>query len=114
VTAIYSRADAVVAWEACIDQNGVREHVEVRRLISVWFFCEVTRSSPSGSPTTTSPPVNRRQMKRCRKLATNLAVIQNASPYPQLDGTGTYIGFAILLVAIGLAGVVLPAYQARH
>ena len=31
VTAIYSRADAVVAWEACIDQNGSDvEHVEVR------------------------------------------------------------------------------------
>jgi pimeloyl-ACP methyl ester carboxylesterase len=31
VTAIYSRADAVVAWEACIDQNGSEvEHVEVR------------------------------------------------------------------------------------
>lgn len=31
VTAIYSRADAVVAWEACIDQNGSAvEHVEVR------------------------------------------------------------------------------------
>jgi pimeloyl-ACP methyl ester carboxylesterase len=31
VTAIYSRADAVVAWEACIDQNGTYvEHVEVR------------------------------------------------------------------------------------
>jgi hypothetical protein len=31
VTAIYSRADAVVAWEACIDQNGNDvEHVEVR------------------------------------------------------------------------------------
>jgi hypothetical protein len=31
VTAIYSRADAVVAWEACIDQNGTAvEHVEVR------------------------------------------------------------------------------------
>ena len=31
VTAIYSRGDAVVAWEACIDQNGTTvEHVEVR------------------------------------------------------------------------------------
>jgi hypothetical protein len=30
VTAIYSRADAVVAWEACIDENGDVEHVEVR------------------------------------------------------------------------------------
>jgi pimeloyl-ACP methyl ester carboxylesterase len=31
VTAIYSRADAVVAWEACIDHNGTDvEHVEVR------------------------------------------------------------------------------------
>jgi pimeloyl-ACP methyl ester carboxylesterase len=31
VTAIYSRADAVVAWEACIDHNGNGvEHVEVR------------------------------------------------------------------------------------
>jgi pimeloyl-ACP methyl ester carboxylesterase len=31
VTAIYSRADAVVAWQACIDQNATNvEHVEVR------------------------------------------------------------------------------------
>jgi pimeloyl-ACP methyl ester carboxylesterase len=31
VTAIYSRADAVVAWKACIDRNGSNvEHVEVR------------------------------------------------------------------------------------
>lgn len=31
VTAIYSRADAVVAWRACIDRNGLNvEHVEVR------------------------------------------------------------------------------------
>jgi pimeloyl-ACP methyl ester carboxylesterase len=31
ITAIYSRADAVVAWRACIDQNGSNvEHVEVR------------------------------------------------------------------------------------
>ena len=31
VTAIYSRADAIVAWRACIDQNGSNvEHVEVR------------------------------------------------------------------------------------
>jgi pimeloyl-ACP methyl ester carboxylesterase len=31
VTAIYSRADAIVAWKACIDRNGLNvEHVEVR------------------------------------------------------------------------------------
>jgi pimeloyl-ACP methyl ester carboxylesterase len=31
VTALYSRNDAVVAWQACIDQNGENvEHVEVR------------------------------------------------------------------------------------
>jgi pimeloyl-ACP methyl ester carboxylesterase len=31
VTAIYSRRDAVVAWQACIDQNALNvEHVEVR------------------------------------------------------------------------------------
>jgi pimeloyl-ACP methyl ester carboxylesterase len=30
VTAIYSRADAVVAWEACIDRDGLNvEHIEV-------------------------------------------------------------------------------------
>ncbi|MGH7827998.1 MAG: esterase/lipase family protein [Candidatus Binatia bacterium] len=30
VTAIYSRVDAVVAWEACIDRNGLNiEHIEV-------------------------------------------------------------------------------------
>jgi pimeloyl-ACP methyl ester carboxylesterase len=31
ITAIYSRADAVVAWKACIDRNALNvEHVEVR------------------------------------------------------------------------------------
>jgi hypothetical protein len=31
VTAIYSRADAIVAWQACIDENGTDvEHIEVR------------------------------------------------------------------------------------
>jgi hypothetical protein len=31
VTAIYSRADAIVAWKACIDERGANvEHVEVR------------------------------------------------------------------------------------
>ena len=31
VTAIYSRADAIVSWAACIDQQGVDvEHIEVR------------------------------------------------------------------------------------
>ena len=31
VTAIYSRADAIVTWQACIDRNGSNvEHVEVR------------------------------------------------------------------------------------
>ncbi|HEU4343017.1 MAG TPA: alpha/beta hydrolase, partial [Candidatus Binatia bacterium] len=31
ITAIYSRTDAVVAWEACIDRNALNvEHVEVR------------------------------------------------------------------------------------
>jgi hypothetical protein len=30
VTAIYSRADAMVAWQACIDRHGANvEHVEV-------------------------------------------------------------------------------------
>ena len=43
VTAIYSRADAVVAWEACIDQNGSAvEHVEVRTThIGFGFSAEV-------------------------------------------------------------------------
>jgi hypothetical protein len=43
VTAIYSRADAVVAWEACIDQNGTNvEHVEVRTThIGLGFSAEV-------------------------------------------------------------------------
>ena len=31
VTAIYSRADGIVAWQACIDENGTDvEHIEVR------------------------------------------------------------------------------------
>jgi hypothetical protein len=43
VTAIYSRADAVVAWEACIDQTGSDvEHVEVRTThIGFGFSAEV-------------------------------------------------------------------------
>ena len=43
VTAIYSRADAVVAWEACIDQNGTDvEHIEVRTThIGFGFSAEV-------------------------------------------------------------------------
>ena len=43
VTAIYSRADAVVAWEACIDHNGTDvEHVEVRTThIGFGFSAEV-------------------------------------------------------------------------
>ena len=43
VTAIYSRADAVVAWEACIDHNGVDvEHVEVRAThLGLGFSAEV-------------------------------------------------------------------------
>ena len=43
VTAIYSRADAVVAWEACIDHNGTDvEHVEVRTThVGLGFSAEV-------------------------------------------------------------------------
>jgi hypothetical protein len=43
VTAIYSRADAVVAWEACIDHNGTDvEHVEIRTThVGLGFSAEV-------------------------------------------------------------------------
>jgi len=43
VTAIYSRADAVVAWEACIDHNGTDvEHFEVRAThLGLGFSAEV-------------------------------------------------------------------------
>jgi len=43
VTAIYSRADAVVSWEACIDHNGIDvEHVEVRAThLGLGFSAEV-------------------------------------------------------------------------
>lgn len=40
VIAIYSRRDAVVAWQACIDHNGANvEHVEVRTTHLGFGFC---------------------------------------------------------------------------
>jgi hypothetical protein len=40
VTAIYSRADAVVAWEACIDRATLNvEHIEVRTSHMGFGFC---------------------------------------------------------------------------
>jgi alpha/beta superfamily hydrolase len=40
VIAIYSRRDAVVAWQACIDHNGANvEHVEVRTTHFGFGFC---------------------------------------------------------------------------
>jgi hypothetical protein len=62
VTAIYSRADAVVAWEACIDQNGTAvEHVEVRTThVGLGFSPEVykiiaQRLADDGKPCRESP-----------------------------------------------------------
>jgi hypothetical protein len=62
VTAIYSRADAVVAWEACIDQNGNDvEHVEVRTThVGLGFSPEVykiiaQRLADLGTPCSQSP-----------------------------------------------------------
>jgi hypothetical protein len=62
VTAIYSRADAVVAWEACIDENGGDvEHVEVRTThVGLGFSPEVykiiaQRLSDEGRPYCQSP-----------------------------------------------------------
>ena len=40
IVAIYSRRDAVVAWQACIDRNGTNvEHVEVRTTHFGFGFC---------------------------------------------------------------------------
>ena len=40
VTAIYSRADTFVAWQACIDRHGANvEHVEVRTTHMGFGFC---------------------------------------------------------------------------
>jgi pimeloyl-ACP methyl ester carboxylesterase len=72
VTAIYSRADAVVAWEACIDENGNVEHVEVRTThVGLGFSPEVYKiiarrladddkpscQSPANKSGAISPPV---------------------------------------------------------
>ena len=96
VTAIYSRADAVVAWEACIDQNGSAWSTSrSARLISVLVFC--------GSLQDHRPAARRRRQPSCQSPADEtgaaswlptLAVNSNASPYPQLDGTGTSNGFS--------------------
>jgi hypothetical protein len=77
VTAIYSRADAVVAWEACIDQNGNDvEHVEVRTThVGLGFSPEVYKIiaqrlaeedkpySPSLNDDTTAEPDYRHRQK---------------------------------------------------
>ena len=47
VTAVYSRRDGIVAWQACIDHNNTHvEHVEVSSSHlgmgidpDVWFLC---------------------------------------------------------------------------
>src|SRR5215831_5856489 len=61
---------------------------------------------------TISSPVRRRQMKRCRKLASASAENSSASPLftnEVMERDLLYWLLAILLVAVGLAGVVLPA-----
>ena len=98
VTAIYSRADAVVAWEACIDHNGTDvEHIEVRTThIGLGFSAEVykiiaQRLADDGKPSCHAAG-------RCNCAASwppTLAVNSSASPYPQTtrwNGT-LYIGF---------------------
>jgi pimeloyl-ACP methyl ester carboxylesterase len=70
VTAIYSRADAVVAWEACIDQHRLNvEHVEVTTThLGLGFSPDVYKiiaqrlADGSGSPDTL-PPKDRKHPK---------------------------------------------------
>jgi alpha/beta superfamily hydrolase len=72
VTAIYSRADAMVAWQACIDRNGSNvEHVEVGTThmgfgISPEVYMIIAQRLASSSDTScavapTKSPLRRRQ-----------------------------------------------------
>ena len=77
VTAIYSRTDAIVAWEACIDSHGVNvEHVEVRTThIGLGFSPEVYRiiaqslakSNAAENQTTPDQGTRRRPSRRFRR-----------------------------------------------
>ena len=71
VTAIYSRADAFVAWQACIDRNGANvEHVEVRTThIGFGFSPEVykiiaQRLADHGHPNVQRSPSKRERRRR--------------------------------------------------
>ena len=71
VTAIYSRADAFVAWQACIDRNGANvEHVEVRTThMGFGFSPEVykiiaQRLADHSHPTTHRSPSKRERRRR--------------------------------------------------
>ncbi len=73
VTAIYSRTDAFVAWQACIDRNGANvEHVEVRTThIGLGFSAEVfkiiaQRLADNSHPTTTQRSPSKRERRRRR------------------------------------------------
>src|SRR5262249_13499306 len=83
------------------------------RLTWAWgFLRKFTRLSLSGSPKMISSPARRRQMRRCRKLPSALAANSSASSpstNAAMEQDLLYWLLAMLLVAIGLAGVVLPA-----
>jgi hypothetical protein len=71
VTAIYSRADGIVAWQACIDPNGANvEHVEVRTAhIGFGFSPEVykiiaQRLADNDRPNAQRPPSKRHRRRR--------------------------------------------------
>jgi pimeloyl-ACP methyl ester carboxylesterase len=71
VTAIYSRADAFVAWQACIDHHGSNvEHVEVRTTHMGFGFSPVVykiiarRLADNSHATTQRPPAKRERRRR--------------------------------------------------
>jgi pimeloyl-ACP methyl ester carboxylesterase len=70
VTAIYSRADAIVAWEACIDRDGSNvEHVEVRTThvgfgFSPEVFKIIAHRLADDGQRAHQPPMPRRRRRR--------------------------------------------------
>jgi pimeloyl-ACP methyl ester carboxylesterase len=70
VTAIYSRADGIVAWQACIDHHGANvEHVEVRTTHTGFGFSPevykiIAQRLADKSPPANQHPPAKRQRRR--------------------------------------------------
>jgi pimeloyl-ACP methyl ester carboxylesterase len=91
VIAIYSRADAVVAWQACIDRNTPNvEHVEVRTTHLGFGFCPdvykiiAQRLAPEGAPVQVVEPSETVAVAELQ-LEPSVAVLNAAADYSRVQ-----------------------------